>query len=195
MEYRRATPMDVDGIYEVAVARSREYLLKSGANEESLSRTGFLLYPLAASEPNKPNYLERINLSQNFWVAEEAGEIHAFLMAYTLHEMLQITQKTDNDQGVLAYFLDELRFAPDTLYGMQIARSPTCRHSGVTVALVETILSHNLGQTPAMIGEIAQAPVKNEASTRLFESTGFRLLFHRAKDNGTRLSGVFVKTL
>jgi len=56
IEIRRAIPEDAPGIWAVAHNRSKTVRMEARVSEEDLSREEFLLYPLAASSENEPNY-------------------------------------------------------------------------------------------------------------------------------------------
>src|SRR5215510_8839637 len=107
IEIRRANPKDAQGIWEVAHNRSRKVMMEQGgASEDELSWDGFLLYPLDPDSSDKPNYRERIELSDHFWVAVEGQRIIAFNMAYTFETMRKFANLTSNDLTLLDYFID-----------------------------------------------------------------------------------------
>jgi len=200
IEIRRAIPEDAPGIWAVAHNRSKSVRKKAGVSDEDLSREGFLLYPLAASSENEPNYRERIEHSDHFWIAAEGGRIIAFNMAYTFETMRKFAHLTSNDLNLLDYFLDRWSCEPGCVYQQQVAVLLSHARCGVITQVVERFFENAARSgAPAAICEIAQAPLKNIASTASALKNGFRMVATRIKidpiSGKDRISGTFVRTL
>ncbi len=199
IDYRRATAMDAEGVYEVAQSISKSAMVEQGATEETLSQQGFLLYPLSADDTSKPNYKERIELSSHFWVAadKDSGRILAFMMAYTFQQYKQMTQLTKNDIGVLDFFTgpgeDKAVYSEDTIYIAQIGTHADLKRQGIMRGLAREAFKHT-GNSPVALGEVAQQPLRNIASSEFFLNMGFTMPWKRPKDDGARVSGTFMRT-
>lgn len=201
LSIRRANPEDAQGVWLVAQSRSKQAMIERGeATEENLSRDGFLLYPLEAVSDTQPNYRERIELSEHFWVAAEGERIIAFNMAYTFQAMQSFAHLTSNDISLLKYFTNQWGCERNCIYMAQGAVLFDHANQGVMGMVVAEFLTNaaNSG-APAVIGEIAQAPIKNKASTAAAEKLGFSMVATRTKIDPTtgldRISGTFLRTL
>jgi hypothetical protein len=192
---RRAIPSDAETISTIAQSLSLAGASAKGGSLDNASNAGFLLYPLATSDPGKPNYAQRIAGSSHFWVAEVEGTVVAYRMMYAFSEMKQFKHKTANDEGVLAYFLGTCGFDDSIIYSAQIGCDPSYQRKGLMKTLTQKALC-SIKDAPALVSEIAQSPVLNRASTRMAtKHAGMRLIATRSKDDGARISGVFMRTL
>lgn len=197
--FRRAIPGDTKGVYATAQALSKTHKEAHGATSLELNASGFLFYPLDADQ-TKPNYMERIELGDHFWVAvdEDNSRLAAFMMAYTFHRYKSMKQLTDNDRDVIAFFVghdgsQRALYTENTIYVGQVGTHPDYSLQGIMPRLMNEAFKH-VGNSPAAIGEIAQKPLRNEASSKTFERAGFNMPWTRTKDNGARISGTFVRT-
>ncbi|GJL84381.1 MAG: hypothetical protein DHS20C02_01560 [Micavibrio sp.] len=199
-EISHLTDMSVNDIK----ARLPELITEDQINflNRRLAASGFILYPLAVDDPDQPNYAERIKLSNHFWLANNDDVVKSFMMAYTLEKMEKIRQKTGNDTSVLDYFLTKANRIRDGIdmpnfekgiYVQQVATMPSVSRTVTTSMVQKAALPENVGDAPFMLGEIAQEPDKNRASTLLFLSLGGKMVATRPKDNGQRTSGTFMK--
>lgn len=198
--YRKAHSQDADGVRAVAESLSYANLLANGANKESLSQSGFLLYPLAAANDNEPNYRERIEASDHFWVAEDGELVVAYLMAYTFDCMKALHNKTSNDISTLDYFMERMGIRGSVIYCAQLGVLAQYQKQGIAISLKNHALKDIDGaEHPAAISEIAQAPLWNRASTRASIASGFVPMFLREKAapdpaDPRRSSATFVRT-
>lgn len=205
--YRPADVSDAQGVYDVAQSVSRTAMQQDGADDQKLSAEGFLLYPLAADDPTKPNYEERIAASRHFWVAQDQNRrIVAFMMAYTFQQYKQMTQLTPNDKGVIEFFTGKQDESPmpgqaihndKIIYVAQVATHMDFKRKHIMELLMHTAFENASG-SPAAIAEIAQAPMLNVASSSLFVNAGqFRLVSTRTKKDpdtkADRVSGTFMR--
>ena len=200
IKIRRAKPDDAEGIWAVAQSRSKQTMAGGDASEENLSRDGFLLYPLAAASDDQPNYRERIALSDHFWVAAEDERIIAFNMAYTFQTMKSFAHLTSNDVSLLNYFTEQWGCDLNCIYMAQGATLQGHASQGIMGQVAAAFLTHAASSgAPAVIGEIAQAPIQNQASTATAQKLGLRLVATRIKIDPTtglnRISGTFMRTL
>lgn len=193
LEVRQARVGDAVAIAALAHEVSYERYRSLNYTEAELSRKGFLLYPLTAQSDTEANYAERIEKSSHFWVAMYGDEAAAFLMAYTFDVLESLELKTDNDRGVIDFFRKENDYVPNCIYASQAAIAPKHRRHRPFRGLVED-MSQKAPACPAMIAEIAQRPHKNVASSAFAKrSAKMKLVFHRHKDNGARVSGTFIR--
>lgn len=198
--FRQALSQDAQAVHAVANAVSHATLMANGVNAARLSQEGFLLYPLAAASDKEPNYRERIEASQYFYVAEVDSVVIGFMMAYTFERMSKLVHKTPNDIATLDYYLIHMRMRPEVIYIAQVAVLPAYRGRQVSVALKNYVFDTVDGvDHPAAIGEIAQHPLWNRASSFASAASGFSPLFVRDKaipnePDQQRLSATFIRT-
>ncbi len=197
--YRQAKAEDAMGVYDVADSVSRK-VLEGNNNKDSLSDSGFLMYPLSAANDSEPNYRERIIASKFFWVACEYTRVIAFTMAYTFDCFQTFRNKTKNDIGTIEYFTKNMGILGSTIYFAQIGVRPEYKRKNLARDLVNAAYGDIDGsKNPSIICEIAQAPLWNKASTLAAIALGFSPMFLREKDthlpkHERRISGTFVKT-
>jgi GNAT superfamily N-acetyltransferase len=192
--FRRAVPEDAEAVYQVARSATYQKLRAVGHDERELSRSGFLLYPLLATSGNKPNYRDRIDASPHFWVAVDDQRVVGFLMAYSFACLSGIRTQSENDIATLDHFCGKLGFRKTVLYSAQSAVLPAYRRQGISYHLKQHAFENiNGAEHPAVVSEVAQSPVWNEASTRSLLKCGFSPLLLREKDP-SRLSVTFIKT-
>jgi hypothetical protein len=201
IQIRRASAEDAQGVWAVAQSRSKKTMTEQGgASEEDLSRDGFLLYPLDPDNDSQPNYRERIEISDHFWVAAENNRIIAFNMAYTFETMRKFANLTSNDLTLLDYFIGQWGCEPHCIYQAQVAILQGYANRGVMTQIADRFIAQAaaLG-APAIICEIAQTPLLNKASTAVALKLGFRMVATRIKGDPTtgkdRISGTFLRTL
>ena len=198
--YRKALGKDAKEVASISAALSYPHLLASGLNEEMLSQSGFLLYPLEANDDNKPNYLERIEAAEHFWVVENSGSLVAFLMAYTFDCLRSIAYHTDNDVSIMEHFIGRMGMRGNVIYCAQLAVLPEYQKRGIAISLNRHAFDGIDGADyPAAICEIGQEPIWNEPSSLAFERCGFTPLFLRRKAmpygaTRHRRSATFVRT-
>jgi acetyltransferase (GNAT) family protein len=201
IKIRRAKPEDAQGIWAVAHSRSKKVMTEQrGVSEDDLSRDGFLLYPLEPESKNQPNYCERIELSDHFWVAAENERIIGFNMAYTFETMRKFANLTSNDLTLLDYFMNGWGCEPSCVYQAQVATLQGHANRGVMTLVFDRFIDYAAGTgAPAVICEIAQAPILNKASTAIAQKVGFRMVATRIKTDPVtgkeRVSGTFMRTL
>jgi GNAT superfamily N-acetyltransferase len=199
LKFRRAVPDDAEAIYQVADSAVYQKLRDCGCDEHELSRNGFLFYPLAASGDGEPNYRERIEASRHFWVAVDDLRVVGYLMAYSFACLDSIPNKSANDLSVLAHFCERLGFRRNVIYSAQSAVLATYRKQGISYRLKQHAFERiDAAEHPAVVSEVAQWPLWNEASTRSLLKCGFAPLLLREKETGVggqrRLTATFIKT-
>jgi len=190
---RKAQADDSPVVYEIAISRWKRTRLKDGLTKPKLEREGFLLYPL-----NLQQYQERIRGSDHFWVAERAGRIVAYCMAYTFTELESFTSLTENDQNLIAYFRS-WGCQAGSIYFAQAATIRSHEARGAMAALAVCLPKHAIERgVSAILCEISLMP-RNRPSLAAASRTGFRMVATRTKTdptNGTdRISGTFIKIL
>jgi predicted GNAT superfamily acetyltransferase len=198
IEVRKATPDDAQSVWAVANDRSKMKRIQEGMSESDLEREGFLLYPLDADSQDRPNYRERIELSDHFWVAASDDHVVAFCMAYTFEALKSFRHHTENDRKLLEYFSNwgcEL----NCVYLAQVARVRGDEGQGAMAQLAQCLRVHAAESgAPAVICEISVKP-PNNASIGAVLRSGFRMVATRIKDDPTtgqdRVSGTFMQTL
>lgn len=199
--FRRAVAADAMDFYEIAEALSKKNKILQGATEKDLSDSGFLLYPLAVSDPNVANYEERITVGDYCGVAidEENSRTVAFMMGYTFQQYKKMNRLTDNDIGVIEFFTglsrpEKERKPDNTIYIGQVAVHPDYARRKIGTLLIIDMLKES-GDAPQAIAEIAQEPQRNNASSTSFERAGFEMKSKRIKQDPTtktdRTSGTF----
>jgi ribosomal protein S18 acetylase RimI-like enzyme len=198
--FRRAVAEDTIHVWTIADAISKKNKIANGASEKDLGDSGFLLYPLTVDKVDEPNYKERIVLGDHFWVAADSdnnSRIVSFMMAYTFHQYKQMIHLTDNDKGVLDFFVNHNGsnrplYDADNIYIGQVGTHPDYARKGIVPKMMNEAFRDVHGVQA--IGEIAQVPLRNKASSLTFERAGFIMPWTRPKDNGARMSGTFVRT-
>ncbi len=190
---RKAQPDDAPAVLAIAVSRSRTTRVEAGLSERKLEREGFLFYPLTRDQ-----YLERINGSDHFWVAERSGNVVGYCMAYTFTEFGSFLSLTENDQALLAYFRS-WGCEPGCIYFAQAATILSHEARGAMAALAVRLPQHAAEKgAPAIVCEISLIP-RNIASLAAAGRTGLRMVATRTKTDPTdgkdRVSGTFLRTL
>lgn len=190
---RKASKDDASTVCAIAASRSRTARLQAGLSELQLSREGFLFYPLTRDQ-----YLERIEGSDHFWIAERGGKVVAYCMAYTFTELESFTSLTENDQNLLAYFRT-WGCEPACVYFAQAATILGHEARGAMAALAVCLPKHAVEKgAPAILCEISLTP-SNKPSLAAASRTGFRMVATRMKtdpeDGKDRVSGTFKRTL
>ena len=198
--YRRSRVEDCSGVRAVAESLAFASLSASGIDAAALSSSGFLLYPLEADSTQAPNYHERIEASEHFWVAENQARIVGFVMAYTFDCMARLLHKTPNDLATLEHFITRMRTRGSIIYLAQAGVLPDHQRRGIYSALIRHAFDSVDGTDhPALIAEIAQFPLWNQSSTLAALETGFSPVFLRDKPGHppteSRLSATFMKSL
>jgi hypothetical protein len=121
-------------------------------------------------------------------------------MAYTFETLRSFANFTSNDLNLLDYFINRWGCDLGCIYQAQVATLQSHTNRGVMSRLVEQFLGQaaNSG-APVVICEIAQAPIRNQASTAIALKIGFRMVATRTKIDPTtgleRASGTFLLTL
>ena len=160
----------------------------------SMSKRGFITYPLSPCDANYPNYKERIQISDHFYVAEIDNEVRGYIMNYTFSSLRAFKQLNNNDKDVIRYFIDQCGFCDSMLYGAQIACTDDVKNTGLMRKLALFTIK-NIKKNPAYIAEIALSPIPNLVSRQFAESImKLKLVGKRKKDGGKRLSGTFLRT-
>lgn len=190
---RKAQPDDAPVVYAIAESRSRRGRLRARLSERQLTREGFLFYPLTTNQ-----YVERIQGSDHFWVAERGGKVVAYCMAYTFTELRSFTFLTENDQTLLAYHRG-WGCEPGCVYFAQAATIHSHEARGAMAALAICLPTHAAERgVPAILCEISLRP-RNGASLVAARRSGFRMVATRTKtdpmDGTDRVSGTFMRTL
>ncbi len=194
---RRAQEHDAEGVNKVANAVSKAVIEQAG-DTVNLSDNGFLLYPLAANCVKQPNYAER-TASNHFWVATQNERVVAFMMAYTFRKLREFTQRTSNDESLMQYYTGDeaVRFPGRNVFIAQVATDPSQKRSKLMTKIMdEAFRAGNVRGLNAAIAEIAQAPLRNGASTAAFMRNNFVMTHLRSKDaeGEPRVSGTFVRS-
>ena len=200
MEIRKALPRDAQDVWQAAMDRSRDQMQSRGASNRELGLDGFILYPLQAESETQPNYKQRISLSPHFWVAIENEEIIAFCMGYSFSDMQKFVREK-NDDDILYYFtsgLDAWNNDQSAVYLSQWVTRYERRNRGIMQAVVKKFFEHaQESGAPAVVCEIAQSPLKNEASTALAKKMGMKMIATRTKTDpatgASRVTGVFMR--
>ncbi len=193
IEIRKAKTDDALAICTIATSWAKTTRVQEGVTERQLEREGFLLYPLAVE-----HYGERIKRSDHFWVAENAGQIVAYSMAYTFAEMQSFNYFTENDQTLLAYF-NGWGCEQECVYLAQAARMRSQVARG-SISSLATFLYKHATETgaPAVLCEISLKP-RNGRSIASAKRSGFCQVATRIKTDPTtgkdRISGTFMRTL
>lgn len=109
-----------------------------------------------------------------------------------------MAQLTDNDKDLIEFFVghdgsERALYTENTIYIGQVGTHPDYSLQGIVPKLM-TEAFKNIGNSPAAVGEIAQKPLRNEASIKTFERAGFTMPWTRSKDSGSRISGTFTRT-
>lgn len=190
---RKAQPDDAPVVCAIAASRSRTRRRQAGLSERQLAREGFLFYPL-----NQDQYLERIEGSDHFWVAERDEKVVAYCMAYTFAELQSFISLTENDQTLLAYFLS-WGCEPRCVYFAQAATTLGHAARGAMAAMAVHLPKHAVERgVPAIVCEISLMP-RNRASLLAASRSGFRMIATRTKtdpkDGRDRVSGTFMRIL
>lgn len=190
---RKAQRHDAPAIYAIAASRSKNAGLKDGLSERQLEREGFLFYPLTPEQ-----YLERIEGSDHFWIAERGGHVVGYCMAYTFTELESFSSLTENDENLLAYFRS-WACQPACIYFAQAATIRSHEARGAMAALAVCLPKHAIERgVPAILCEISLMP-RNRPSLAAASRSGFRMVATRTKTDPTdgkdRVSGTFIRTL
>lgn len=177
----------------IAISRSRTTRAQTRLSERKLAREGFLFYPLTTDQ-----YLERIEGSDHFWIAERGGHVVGYCMAYTFTEFGSFRSLTENDQTLLAYFRS-WGCEPGCIYLAQAATILNHEARGAMAALAMRLPQHASEKgAPAIVCEISLIP-RNVASLAAANRTGLRMVATRTKTDPTdgkdRISGTFIRTL
>ena len=199
IKIRKAKPEDAQGVRNAAMDRSRQGMLERGITEQELEQNGFILYPLQSESTTNANYKQRIMHSDHFWVALENSHIIAFCMGYRFDEMQNFI-KEKNDDDILEYFThgtDAWNRDSRAVYLSQWVTLLSHKNRGIMQRAIEHFFDHaRKSGVPYIVCEIAQFPLKNEASTALAEKIGMKMVTTRTKtDPATgagRITGVFM---
>lgn len=172
---RKATKEDAEGIAAVAGE-----LQIGDERPDGVGQTGFLLW---AQDPE--TYVRRIDISDQFVVAEDAGKIVGFLMAYSLANLSTLSSEMAYEDEVLRIF-DEL-YEPSTIYPDQIGVLPTHKRRGIGSLMDQKM--RELSPDVSFATVIGHGPIRNEASIGYFTSCGFEYV--RELEQGGWLLGLY----
>lgn len=175
IEIRKARTEDAEGIAAVAGE-----LQIGDERPEGVGQTGFLLW---AQKPE--TYVRRINLSEQFIVAEESSQIVGFLMAYTLEALKKLSNEMSYEDEVLRIF-EEL-YDTSTVYPDQIGVLPSHKRRGIGSLMDEKLKELSPGASYATV--IGHGPIRNHASIGYFTSRGYD--FVRELDQGDWTLGLY----
>lgn len=193
IEVRKAKPDDALAIQTIALSRSRTTRLQDGISDRQLEREGFLVFSYPVDR-----YRKRIEESDHFWVAENAGEVVAYTMAYTFREWRSFTNLSQNDHTFLMYF-ESWGCSPDCVYIAQAATTRGHEARGAMAALGVCLPKHASERgAPAILCDIVLNP-RNRSSIASVTRSGFRMVATRTHidiTNGeNHFFGTYMRTL